>query len=202
MDVVRLLCRAGRWGVAAALLLLVGCAKPSMVDDHLESGGTPAVEFSVDDKSVTLSARFDAGLAVDEPVIVEWLFPDGQVYLRKPVRRSYDSPDLIETAMPIRGKVPARYPGIWQVRLWRDGDKLVEQSFEIRKPVQTAASAGAGFASLAYCGPSRWNDPVISRRRSGSSATGVPGAWIGGGLLEAAGATYSRVVLLTGCAPG
>ena len=49
MDVVRLLCRAGRWGVAAALLLLVGCAKPSMVDDHLESGGTPAVEFSVDE---------------------------------------------------------------------------------------------------------------------------------------------------------
>ncbi len=27
-----------------------------MVDDHLEAGGTPAVEFSVDDQSVTLSA--------------------------------------------------------------------------------------------------------------------------------------------------
>ncbi len=200
MHVARLLCRVGRCGVAAAFL--VGCAKPSMVDDHLEAGGTRAVEFSVDDQSVTLSARFDAGLAADAPIIVEWLFPDGEVYLRKPVRRSYDSSDLIETAMPIRGKVPARYPGIWQVRLWRDGDKLVERSFEIQEPVQTVASAGAGFASLAYCGPSRWNDPVISSRRSGSPATGVPGAWIGGGLLEAAGATYSRVVLLTGCAPG
>jgi hypothetical protein len=200
MDVVRLLCRVGRWGVAAALL--VGCAKPSMVDDHLEAGGRPAVEFSVDDRSVTLSARFDAGLAADDSFMVEWLFPDGKIYLRKPVRRSYDSPDLIETAMPIRGKAPARYPGTWQVRLWRDGDKLAQQSFEIRAPVQTLASAGAGFARLAYCGPWHWNDPVISRRRSGSPATGIPGAWIGGELIEAAGATYSRVVLLTGCAPG
>ncbi len=200
MDVVRLLCRVGRWVVAA--VLLVGCAKPSMVDDHLEAGGRPAVEFSVDDQSVTLSARFDAGLAADDRFMVEWLFPDGKIYLRKPVRRSYDSPDLIETAMPIRGKAPARYPGIWQVRLWRDGDKLAEQSFEIRPPEQTPASAGAGFASLAYCGPSRWNDPAIGRRRSGSPATGVAGAWIGGALIEAAGATYSPVVLLTGCAPG
>ena len=200
MVVVRLSYRVAYCGVAAALL--VGCAKPSMVDDHLEADGTPAVEFSVDDQSVTLLARFDVGLAVDEPFIVEWLFPDGEVYLRKPVRPSYDSPDRIETAMPIRGKAPARYPGIWQVRLWRDGDKLVEQSFEIRKPMQTVASAGAEFARLAYCGPSRWSDPAISRRRSGPAAAGVPGVWIGGGLLEAAGATYSRVALLTGCAPG
>jgi len=200
MDVVRSLCRVGYYGVAA--VLLVGCAKPTMVDDHLEAGGTPAVEFSVDDQSVTLSVRFNSDLAVDDPFIVEWLFPDGKVYLRKPVRRSYDSPELIETAMPIRSKAPARYPGVWQVRLWRDGDRIVDRSFEIREPAQTAASAGAGFAGLAYCGPSRWNDPVISRRRSGSSATSVPGAWTGGDLLEAAGATYSRVVLLTGCAPG
>ncbi len=200
MDAVRLLCRVGYCGVAAALL--AGCASPSMVDDHLEAGGTPAVEFSVDDQSVTLSARFDAGLAADAPFMVEWLFPDGDVYLRKPVRRNYDSSDIIETAMPIRDKAPARHRGIWQVRLWRDGEMLVEQSFEIRKPKQTVALAGAGFASFAYCGPSRWNDPVISRRRSAPPATGVPGAWIGGGLLEAAGATYSRVVLLTGCAPG
>ncbi len=200
MDVVRLLCRVGRCGLAAALL--AGCAKPSMVDDHLEVDGRPAVEFAADDQSVTLRARFDAGLAADDPFTVEWLFPDGEIYLRKPVRRSYDSPDLIETAIPIRGKAPARYPGIWQVRLWRDGDKVAEQSFEIRPSAQTPASTGAGFSSLAYCGPSRWNDPVISRRRSGSPATGVPGAWIGGELIAAAGATYSRVVLLTGCAPG
>ena len=199
MDAVRLLCRVGRCGLAAALL--AGCAKPSMVDDHLEVDGRPAVEFAADDQSVTLRARFDAGLAADDPFTVEWLFPDGEIYLRKPVRRSYDSPDLIETAIPIRGKAPARYPGIWQVRLWRDGDKVAEQSFEIRPSAQTPASTGAGFSSLAYCGPSRWNDPVISRRRSSSPATGVPGAWIGGELIEAAGATYSRVVLLTGCAP-
>jgi len=200
MDVVRLLYRVGRCGLAAALL--AGCAKPSMVDDHLEVDGRPAVEFAADDQSVTLRARFDAGLAADDPFTVEWLFPDGEIYLRKPVRRSYDSPDLIETTIPIRGKAPARYPGIWQVRLWRDGDKVAEQSFEIRPSAQTLASTGVGFSSLAHCGPSRWNDPVISRRRSGSPATGVPGAWIGGELIEAAGATYSRVVLLTGCAPG
>ena len=200
MNVVRLLCRVGCWGLAAALL--AGCAKPSMVDDHLEAGGRPAVEFFADDQSVTLWARFDAGLAADDSFTVEWLFPDGKIYLRKPVRRSYESPDLIETAMPIRGKAPARYPGLWQVRLWRDGDKVAEQFFEIHPPVPSLASSGAGFASLAYCGPSRWNDPVISGRRSGSPASGVPGAWIGGGLIEAAGATYSPVVLLTGCAPG
>ena len=200
MDVARLLCRVGHCGVAA--VLLVGCAQPSMVNDHLEAGGRPAVEFSVDDQSVTLSVRFTTDLAVDELFIVEWLLPDGKIYLRKSVRRSYDSPEVIQTAMPIRGKAPARYPGIWQVRLWRDGDRLVDRSFEIRKSAETAESAGAAFAGLAYCGPSRWNDPVISRRRSGSTASGVPGTWTGGDLLEAAGATYSRVVLLTGCAPG
>jgi hypothetical protein len=200
MTLARILCRVGYYGVVA--VILVGCAKPAVVDDRLAAAGAPAEDFSIDDQTVTLSARFNTGLAANEPFMVEWLFPDGKIYLRKPVRRSYERPDLIETSMPIRDKGPARYPGIWQVRLWRDGDKLVDRSFEIRKPTETATSAGAGFAALAYCGPSRWNDPVISARRSAPLATRVPGAWIGGDLLEAAGATYSSVVLLTGCAPG
>ncbi len=199
MVLARILCRVGYYGVVA--VILVGCAKPAMVDDRLAAAGAPGEDFSIDDQTVTLSARFNTGLAANEPFMVEWLFPDGKIYLRKPVRRSYERPDLIETSMPIRDKAPARYPGIWQVRLWRDGDKLVDRSFEIRKPAETATSAGAGFAALAYCGPSRWNDPVISARRSASVVTRVPGAWTGGDLLEAAGATYSSMVLLTGCAP-
>jgi hypothetical protein len=200
MASARILCRVGYYGVVA--VILVGCAKLAVVDEGLAAGGAPAEDFSIDEQTVTLSARFNAGLAANEPLMVEWLFPDGEIYLRKPVHRSYQRPDLIETSMPIRDKAPARYPGVWQVRLWRDGDKLVERSFEIRKPAQTAASVGADFAELAYCGPSRWNDPVISARRSTPVATRAPGAWIGGDLLEAAGATYSSVVLLTGCAPG
>ncbi len=200
MALTRTLCRGGCFGVVA--VILVGCAAPAVVDDRLLAAGAPAVDFSVDDRTVTLSARFDAGLAADEALMVEWLFPDGEIYLRKPVRRSYQRPDLIETSMPIRDKAPARSPGIWQVRLWRDGDKLVDRSFEIRKPAETATSAAAGFASLAYCGPSRWNDPVISARRPAPVTTRVPGAWTGGDLLKAAGATYSSVILLTGCAPG
>jgi hypothetical protein len=199
MALARILCRVAHFGMAATLL--VGCSGPALLDDNLTAGGAPATEFSIDDQSVTLSARFDSALAPDAPLMVEWLFPDGKVYLRKPVRRSHESPDLIETMIPVRDKAPARHPGVWHVRLWRGGDTLVDRSFELRKPAETAASAGARFAGIAYCGPSRWNDPVISGRRSASKAS-VAGAWVGGDLLSVAGATYSSAVLLTGCAPG
>ena len=107
----------------------------------------------------------------------------------------------ISTAIPVRGKAPSRHPGTWQVRLTRDGDPIVERSFVIRETV-AQASPGEHFAGLAHCGPSRWSDPVISARHSpAAGASGVPGAWIGGEVLEDAGATYSSVVLLTGCAP-
>ena len=187
---------------ALAAVLLGGCAKPALLDENLSSAGAPATEFSSDDQSVTLSARFSAALAADAPLKVEWLFPDGKVYLRKPVQRSFENPELVETAMPVRGKAPARFPGIWRVQLWRGDDKLVDRSFEIREPAQTAAASAALFASLAHCGPSRWNDPVISARPSALDSNGTPGAWVGGALLDAAGATYSGAVLLTGCAPG
>lgn len=184
------------------MLLLVGCTGLAIVDEHLEAGGLEGTEFFADDQSVTLSARFNRELPADEPLMVEWLFPDGSVYLRKPVHRSYDSVDLLQTSIPIRGKAPARHPGIWHVRLWHKGEGLVNRSFEILEPRRTAASGAQSFASLAYCGPSRWDDPVISGRRSGTVASGTAGAWIGGELLESAGATYSGVVLLTGCGPG
>jgi len=199
MHVVRTVRRIFCCGVAASLL--VGCAQPSVVDDDLAAGGSPATEFSGDDESVTLSARFDAALAVDRQFMVEWLFPSGEIYLRKPVGRSPDTADLVETSMPIRGKAPARHPGTWHVRLWRGGDKIVERSFEVHKPRPSAESARVSFASLAFCGPSRWNDPVISGRRASGVVTRVAGAWVGNDTLDAAGATYSSAVLLTGCAP-
>lgn len=199
MRLARILRRAAQAGVVAALL--AGCAKPALVDEDLSAGAAPATEFSVDDAWITLTARFDSALAADAPLTVEWLFPDGKVYLRKPVGRSYEDPELMETAIPVHGKAPARYPGLWHVRLWRDADKLVDRSFEIRPARDAAASAGARFAGLSYCGPSRWNDPAISGRRSEPSAR-VPGAWVGDDVLGAAGATYAGAVLLSGCAPG
>ncbi len=193
-------CRVALSGVAAALL--VGCASLAVEDEQLVAGGAASTEFSIDDEAVTLSAHFNADLAADEALMVEWLLPDGKLYLRKRVRRSQGNDKLLETSMPIRGKAPSRRPGTWHVRLWHDGRLLVNRSFEIQKPAQTPTSAGMGFAALAYCGPSRWSDPVISTRGSGAVASGRPGAWVGGELLEAAGPTYSSVVLLTGCAPG
>ena len=182
---------------AALLVLLAGCAAPAVVEDHLESGGVTSSEFSADDREIVLSARFDTPLAAGETVMVEWLFPDGSIYLRKPVRRSADSDYRIDTGIPVRGKAPGRRPGIWRVKLTRDGRELVSRAFEIR------ADGGAPeFASLAYCGPSRWNDPVISAQPSAGAVRARPGTWIGGKVLEASGATYSGAVLLTGCAPG
>ena len=193
-------CRVLLSGFAAALL--VGCSTLAVVDEHLAAGGGASTEFSNDDQAVTLTARFNTELAADEPLMVEWLLPDGRVYLRKPVRRSHGNGDLLETSLQVRGKAPARRPGVWQVRLWHDGRLLVDRSFEIHKAAETAMSARPGFASLAYCGPSRWSDPVISTRNSSAVVSGRPGAWVGGELLDAAGPTYSSVVLLTGCAPG
>lgn len=193
------ICRVGLSGIAVALL--VGCGSLAVVEDSLLAGGAPGTEFSSGEEMVTLSARFNEELAADEKLTVEWLFPDGRTYVRKPVRRSYQSRDLLETSIPIRGKAPGRHPGTWQVRLWHDGEKLVDRYFDIRLPSKSPASAAEGFPGLAFCGPSRWNDPVISGRRSGAGVSGRPGAWIGGEVLEAAGATYSGVILLTGCAP-
>ena len=193
-------CRVGLSAFAA--VLLVGCSTLAVVDDNLAASGGPSTEFSIDDQAVTLSARFNTGLAADEPLMVEWLLPDGKVYLRKPVSRSHGNDNVLETSLPVRGKGPARRPGIWQVRLWHDGRLLVNRSFEIHKAAETAMSAGASFAGLAHCGPSRWSDPVISTRNSVAVASGRPGAWVGGELLDVAGPTYSSVVLLTGCAPG
>ena len=186
----------------AVIVFAVGCASPTIVEDHLASDGSVTTEFTVDDREIVLTARFDTKLAADETLMVEWIFPDGSVYLRKPVGRSAGSVYRIETDISVRGKTPARHPGIWRVNLARDGEPLVSREFEIREQSRADGSGAAEFAALAYCGPSRWNDPAISAKRSNGGVSGRPGAWIGGDVLEAAGAVYSSVVLLTGCAPG
>lgn len=186
----------------ATVLILAGCTNVTVVDDFLSAGGTPTTEFTADDGSVTLTARFESAIGKDQSFMVEWLFPDGSVYLRKPVRRSGGDAERLETSMPIRGKAPARHPGLWHVSLSHDGERLVDRSFEIREPLAEMNSGAADFAALAHCGPSRWHDPVISARRTKAVRPGRPGAWIGGEVLRAAGATYSGVILLTGCAPG
>ncbi|NIM26858.1 MAG: hypothetical protein GTO67_06890 [Gammaproteobacteria bacterium] len=184
-----------------AAVSLAGCGSAEVVEEQMHGAGAQMTAFTIEDRNATLSARFAAPLSADERFFVEWLFPDGRLYLRKSVRRDPVRHDLLETSLPIRGSAPARHPGIWQVRLWRDNDKLVERSFEIGEAAPSAIASAREFANLAHCGPARWDDPVISARRAGPAAPGRPGAWIGGGVLEAAGATYSGVVLLTGCAP-
>ena len=196
-----------RIGLSAGIALLqVACTGVTVVDDKLTAqgaaGGATTTEFTAEEVNVTLSVRFESPLDVDETFMVEWLFPDGSVYLRKPVRSVGSEHDRLETSLPIRGKAPARYPGLWHVRLWHHGERLVERSFEIRESVHTAPPGVADFAGLAYCGPSRWHDPVISGRHSPAIMLRRPGAWIGSEVLEAVGATYSSVILLTGCAPG
>lgn len=192
-----------RIGLSGVIVVLhAGCTSVTVVDDHLAAGGSPTTEFTADDANATFSARFDSTLGVDETFMVEWLFPDGSVYLRKPVRRSSSHDDRLETSIPIRGKTPAGYPGLWHVSLWHEGERLVYRSFEIRESVETLGSRAADFAGLAYCGPSRWRDPAISGRPPATMRSSRPGAWIGGEVLEAAGATYSGVILLSGCAPG
>lgn len=186
---------------SAAVILLAGCAQPSVVDDNLAAGGASATEFSTDAPSVTFTALFNADLSARDRFMVEWLFPDGKIYLRKPVGRSDDNYALVETTMPIHGKAPARYPGRWRVRLLRGGDALAGRIFELQSPARGSTSALVAFEGLAFCGPSQWQDAVISGRRSSAAALGVPGAWVGDELLEAAGATYSSAILLTGCAP-
>lgn len=184
--------------IALAALAVAACAGPARVDDALTTRGEPATEFSADDERITLTARFEGGRPSGR-YTVEWLFPDGRVYLRKPVSADASG---ITTAIPVRGKAPSRNPGTWRVRLSRDGDPVVDRTFVIREAA-ARESPGQSFAGLAHCGPSRWNDPVISARQASAGASpGMPGAWIGGEVLAAAGATYSTVVLLTGCAPG
>lgn len=187
---------------AAVAVLLVGCASPAIVDDHLESDGTVATEFNVGDREILLSVRFDEKLSADETFMVEWIFPDGSVYLRKPVGRSADSVYRVDTGISVRGKVPARHPGMWSVHLARNGERLMSRDFELRRQARADGAGAADFSALAYCGASQWNDPVISAKRSDAGASGRPGAWIGNDVLDAAGAIYSSVVLLTGCAPG
>lgn len=192
-------------GVAAwvaGLIVLAGCASPAVVEDRLEADGSVATDFTVDDQQILLSARFDSKLAASDTFMVEWIFPDGSVYLRKPVRRSAESAYRVDTGIAVRGKTPARHPGIWHVELRQDGKRLVSRAFEIREPPRTAQAHAAEFASLDYCGPWHWNDAVISARRPPGAVSARPGAWIGGEVLKAAGATYSGAVLLTGCAPG
>ena len=193
------ICRAAISAVAIGLL--AGCTRIAVVDDHLETNGVPSTEFSADTPEVTLSARFGGHLPADERFMVEWLFPDDRIYLRKPVRRSATSDDMLETSMPIRGKAPGRHPGVWQVRLRRDGETLVSRYFEIYAPGAMATGA-RDYAGSGLCGTWRWSDAAINGHRPDALAPRTPGAWIGGRMLDSSGEFYAGMVLLTSCAPG
>ena len=134
MPVVRIVRRIACCGVAVTLL--AACAKPHVVDDGLTDAGRPTTEFSIDDQSATFTARFSSALSARDRFTVEWLFPDGEIYLRRPLSRDREMHDQVQTRLPIHGKSPARHAGRWRVRLWRGDNALVERSFEIR-PART-----------------------------------------------------------------
>ena len=81
MPAVRILSRLGR--CAGLVLLLAGCAQPTLVDDQLSAGGQPTTEFSVRDDSVTLMVRFDEQLGAGEILAIRLSHKEGLFRLSK-----------------------------------------------------------------------------------------------------------------------
>jgi hypothetical protein len=183
-------------------LLAGGCSGLRVVDERLSEdptylGPETGVEhlqsvFSSDDVRVTLSVLFDRNPgARGRPFMAEWLFPDGTVYLRVPVRTESGSRALLVTSMHIRGEPPSRRPGIWRVRLSLEATELLEREFEIRAAPASHLAAGATYAGAATCHQLGWTSGGAAVR---SAATGT---WLGAEVLSTTGATYTGMILLS-----
>jgi hypothetical protein len=136
-------------GIVAVLAagLLIGCTADDIrVSDvalaeaslHLSPDGPegkPRSVFSSNDEKVTLSVLFAHNyVGTFQWYKVEWLRPDGKVYLRKGTRALFGRHDALEASMPIRGTPAATFfPGKWKVRLYLEDRLLVEKGFEIRR---------------------------------------------------------------------
>ena len=96
--------------------------------------GKPRSVFSSNDEKVTLSVLFAHNyMGAFQWYKVEWIRPDGKVYLRKGTRSLFGRHDALEASMPIRDTPAAKFfPGKWQVRLYLEDRLLVEKAFEIR----------------------------------------------------------------------
>ena len=183
-------------------LLAGGCSGVKVVDEHLSEDPTylgpgtgvehPQSVFSSDDVRVTLSVLFDRNPGTrGRPFMAEWLFPDGTVYLRVPVRTERGSRELLVTSMHILGEPPSRRPGIWRVRLSLEGTELLDREFEIRAAPASHPAAGAAHASAATCHQLGWTGGGAAIRSAAA------GTWVGGEVLSTTGATYAGMILLS-----
>jgi len=97
--------------------------------------GKPRSVFSSNDEKVTLSVLFAHNyMGAFQWYKVEWIRPDGNVYLRKGTRSLFGRHDALEASMPIRDTPAAMFfPGKWVVRLYLEERLLAEKGFEIRR---------------------------------------------------------------------
>lgn len=125
--------------VALWILMLAGCGTEAikvsdgaLVDQvdyqWLNSDRSRArVRFTPDDEKVTLSVHFNYNLrAAFEWYRVEWIDPNGKPYKVVSTRTEFGSHQDLQAAIKIRGKMAARLPGLWRVRLYHlneDGSK-------------------------------------------------------------------------------
>lgn len=186
--------RTWRPALAGALLGLLagGCADVVVVEHHLSEHVTAvALEsapdssrriYSASDEQVTLTAFLDAGSGSGaRRFLVEWLLPDGRVYIRRPVRPERPGGEAVVTSMAIRGEPPSRRPGLWRVRLILEGEMLVESEFEIRD-----GGVESSFTTASSLGGCRSRRGPIPRS-----------AWVGAEALRRMGESYEPAVLLS-----
>jgi len=88
--------------------------------------------FSTSDEKVTLRVVFDTNVVGGSRVFtVEWVGPDGVVYLSEPVKTKWGSNEILLADLYIAENDPSRMPGRWQVRLLYKDDELVSRRFTI-----------------------------------------------------------------------
>jgi hypothetical protein len=156
LSVLRL--RLGVDVVLVSSILLVsalsGCATEDIVVSEVAitdrpdaavvgwSANEPAREtFSVEDEEVTIKVLFNFNYrGVYEWFKVEWIAPGGAAYQVVSRRTDFASHRDFKASMKIRGKMAARLPGLWRVRVslqGRDGApdrELTSRLFRIAPP--------------------------------------------------------------------
>lgn len=133
--------------------------------------------FSPEDEQITLSVRFQFNYrAVYEWYKIEWLQPDGRPYKVVTTRSDFGSHRSLKASLKIRGKMAARMPGLWRVRVWLRGRKkapdrlLVARLFRID---EAAPSTLAGVATPVDPPAADLPRPLAGQRPPGTVA-GLP----------------------------
>ncbi len=151
---------------AGAFLLLAGCGTEAIIvaDGALvnkvdyqwiiSDRSEARTVFYPDDEQVTLSVRFKYNLrATYEWYRVEWIDPQGKPYKVVSTRTEFGSHRDLQASIKIRGKIAAKLPGLWRVRLFHldeEGNKkrlLYARLFRIAAaPAPETSTAAAPVA--------------------------------------------------------